>query len=63
MKSSLRRNLNKILKKNYNLLNKISNKKWLKRNFKIWKENYLKQIKIDKNSSYQKKNLKKLPNK
>ena len=35
MKSSLRRNLNKILKKNYNLLNKISNKKWLKRNFKI----------------------------
>lgn len=63
MKNSLRRNLNKILKKNYNLLNKISNKKWLKRNFKIWKENYLKQIKIDKNSSYQKKNLKKLPNK
>ena len=63
MKNSLRRNLSKILKKNYNLLNKISNKKWLKRNFKIWKENYLKQIKIDKNSSYQKKNLKKLPNK
>ncbi len=63
MKNSMRKNLDKILKKNSNLTNKKYNKKWSKRNFKIWKENYLKQIKIDKNSNYQKKNLKKLLNK
>ena len=50
MKNSMRKNLDKILKKNSNLTNKKYNKKWSKRNFKIWKENYLKQIKIDKNS-------------